>query len=89
MYGVYTPGEPFRVTQAQAFTDQDVTLLQFICDASTGGTLTLTDRGGSRTLISGLALVAGQTYQLNCRLNGSVTLTIGGTGSGMLTLIRG
>lgn len=81
-------GEGKRITQAAANTDlSDAMLIGFLCESSSSGTLTIADKpnGSARTLLSAMALVAGQFYPLKVRTAGAVTITIGGTGAGLLT----
>lgn len=82
---VFSIGEGMRISNAAAVSLGDPNLLGFLCDASTSGTLTITDRAGVRTLVSALPLTAGSFYPLNVRCVGTTQITIGGTGSGLLT----
>lgn len=80
--------EGIRITATYSSLGNPV-LAGFLCDASSSGTLTIADKGGAsggdRTLLSAMALTAGNYYPLNVRCSGQVTITIGGTASGLLT----
>lgn len=62
----------------------DCGLIGFLCSTSTGGTLAISD--GSGVLLAAMACTAGQYYPLNIRCTGAVTITVGGTLDGMLSI---
>lgn len=85
---VVATGEALVVTNAASnATLFSPSLIGFLCTASSSGTLTVTDSpqsAGSRTLISAMAIVAGNWYPCPVNCKGTVTISIpGGTGTVM------
>lgn len=80
-----TEADFVRVTQAATNTTlSGVTLVGYLVESSTAGTLTITDSpqsAGSRTVVSAVPLVAGQYVFLPARCVGNLVVTVGGTGS--------
>lgn len=66
---------------------QDIRASHFVVSTSSSGTLTVADKEG--TVINAMPVIAGSCYPLDMPLEGTVTVTVGGTLDAVLVYTPG